>query len=284
MSERRRKEKGHDARERNGDASGGKSEVLTEMSVEATNKMRADLGLPPLIVEDQVDHAAAEEARAKEQQKETEDLREELAKRKRARLAKQSEEESLGLGDKLTSVVGGSAADWLARSRQIHEQLEKDKKIQTQKEKEEKKKKVVKQEVNDPGYHPDQLAGLKVKHGAEEFVEGKDTILTLADSYIVKHVDGQERLDEDEDVLENLNLIDEQKRKRNEDRKKKKIGYDVHDEKGATVLLAQYEPEKDYVGEMRLGTAAQHLADIRAKLREDLEEKKTGSRGWDRRS
>jgi len=56
--------------------------------------------------------------------------------------------------------------------------------------------------------------------------------------------------------------------------KKKKSGYDVHDERGATVLLAQYEPEKDHVGEMRLGTVAEHTAAIRAKLRADLEEKR----------
>jgi len=99
-------------------------------------------------------------------------------------------------------------------------------------------------------------------------------ILTLQDRFIVKEVDGIEKIDDEEDILENVNMVDEQKRKRNEDRKKKKSGYDVHDERGATVLLAQYEPEKDHVGEMRLGTVAEHTAAIRAKLRADLEEKR----------
>jgi len=118
-----------------------------------------------------------------------------------------------------------------------------------------------------------------VVHNEEDFHEGQEVILTLADSFIVKDIEGIEKLNEEEDILENATLRDEQKRKRNEDRKKKKTGYDVHDEKGATVLLAQYEPEKDYVGEMRIGTSAQHLADIRAKLRADLEEKENDEQG-----
>jgi len=48
-------------------------------------------------------------------------------------------------------------------------------------------------------------------------------ILTLQDRFIVKEVDGIEKIDDEEDILENLNMVDEQKRKRNEDRKKKEI-------------------------------------------------------------
>jgi len=277
MSHRHRRD-GIDLQQRDGSGDvpegQGKSEVITQMSIDDTNKMREQLGLPPLNIQEEPHNRAADEARARQEQRETDDLREDLARRKKARLEKQLEGESLG--DQLTKTVGGSAADWIARSRQIQEEKDKEEKLAKEEKKKKKKEvKVKKEEIEEETYTPEHLAGLKVKHNAEEFEEGKHVILTLQDRFIVKEVDGIEKIDDEEDILENVNMVDEQKRKRNEDRKKKKkSGYDVHDERGATVLLAQYEPEKDHVGEMRLGTVAEHTAAIRAKLRADLEEKR----------
>jgi len=98
--------------------------------------MREQLGLTPLNVETEQDNRVAEEARARQEKKETDEMREELAKRKKARLEKSNSGESLG--DQLTkSVAGGSAADWTSRSRQLEEEKEK----QKQQAKEQKKKK-----------------------------------------------------------------------------------------------------------------------------------------------
>jgi len=275
MSHRHRRDGNDQQRDGSGDVpeGQGKSEVITQMSIDDTNKMREQLGLPPLNIQEEPHNRAADEARARQEQRETDDLREDLARRKKARLEKQLEGESLG--DQLTKTVGGSATDWIARSRQLQDEKDKAEKLAKEEKKKKKKEvKVKKEEIEEETYTPDHLAGLKVKHNAEDFEEGKHVILTLQDRFIVKEVDGIEKIDDEEDILENLNMVDEQKRKRNEDRKKKKSGYDVHDERGATVLLAQYEPEKDYIGEMRLGTVAEHTAAIRAKLRADLEEKR----------
>eukprot|EP00808_Paulinella_micropora_P026024 g1617.t1 len=122
-------------------------------------------------------------------------------------------------------------------------------------------------------YTCEDLAGLKVKHNMDQFTEGNETVLTLKDRSILEYKDGNLVLDRDEDELENIQMREEERRKTIEDRKKGKLEYSAHDEENAEKLLAQYDEEKDYAGEMRIGQAPKSKAEsekaqeaIRARL------------------
>lgn len=65
-------------------------------------------------------------------------------------------------------------------------------------------------------------AGLTVGHSKEDFVDGTQTILVLADKDV---------LDEDqEEVLINPNLVDKERLKRNLENKKKKTNYNPYED------------------------------------------------------
>ncbi len=85
------------------------------------------------------------------------------------------------------------------------------------------------------------LTGLTVEHKTETFREGRDTILTLKDSRI---------LDEEDDVLVNLNMIADEKAKKNVELKKKPSynpyeGLDEEEdlERTAPTVLKKYDEE-----------------------------------------
>ena len=110
------------------------------------------------------------------------------------------------------------------------------------------------------------LRGLKVEHDRDTISEGKVVVLTLKDQNI---------LDENEDVLVNVNMVDEERYKKNNEVKKQKPGYqpfeeEVMDEFGLPKnksLLAKYDSEID--GDKRdsfvLGKAGDEEAKQRAK-------------------
>lgn len=86
------------------------------------------------------------------------------------------------------------------------------------------------------------LKGLQVNHDMDSFQEGKTVILTLKDDDI---------LAEKDDVLVNVNMIDDEKFKKNVENKKKKILYNAYDveeiDKYGNLkkksLLSQYDEE-----------------------------------------
>lgn len=96
-------------------------------------------------------------------------------------------------------------------------------------------------------YNDKNLKGLRVEHDVDSFAEERDVILTLKDKGV---------LDEDsEDVLVNVNMIDNEKYKKNLENKKKKIVYNAYEEEefdkyGNPIeksLLAQYDETIDGV-------------------------------------
>jgi len=203
------------------------------------------MGLAPLAQQTQEDIAAEQaqyreaeaEARRKAEQAETEALRAELAARKQKRADAAKLESVPSLGAALSSVSGGSAADWVNRSRQIG--MSEAAKAHALKQAQ------LKKEQAKADYHSSELRGLKVKHSSEQFSEGESVILTLKDTTILKGGFGSDGVNDEEDVLENLQLSEAEKMARAQDSKQraKQAAYDVYGE--ANVLLEQYEDEQE---------------------------------------
>ena len=107
------------------------------------------------------------------------------------------------------------------------------------------------------------LKGLAIGHKADSFKEGHQIVLTLRDNDV---------LNDDEDVLENVNMLDDEKAAKNVDNKHKKPDYkpyddDEFDEFGIlkkSSLLSKYDeeiegPKKDV---FRIGRTAQDNKEI----------------------
>lgn len=65
------------------------------------------------------------------------------------------------------------------------------------------------------------LKGLRVEHDIDNFSEGKSVVLTLKDKDVLD--------EEEDDVLVNVNLVDDEKYKKNIENKKKKNPYNAYD-------------------------------------------------------
>ncbi|XP_017476070.1 PREDICTED: U4/U6.U5 tri-snRNP-associated protein 1 [Rhagoletis zephyria] len=229
------------------------------LSIEETNKLRAKLGLKPLEVDSgptkpsSSSAAAAVEAKKvapgeKElssykdewgeflhkpasnlkEKAEAEKLREKLKQKKEKRFLEDqlSRIRTLGESDEETDDV----SKWVSRNRQAVDE----------KRKAEKRAKMIEEMdaefgVNDlvekekaaarrKAYSDKHLKGLRVEHDMNEFTEGKTVILTLKDKGV---------LDEEDDTLVNVNLIDEERYRKNIANKKQNplsYGYNVYEE------------------------------------------------------
>lgn len=69
-------------------------------------------------------------------------------------------------------------------------------------------------------YTDKNLKGMRVEHDVEDISEGKSLILTLKDKDV---------LDEEDDVLVNVNMLDDERYKKNLENKKKKNPYNAYD-------------------------------------------------------
>jgi U4/U6.U5 tri-snRNP-associated protein 1 len=265
-----------------GAASGDVKATVTESngeiscSIEETNRIRALLGLKPLKLDGSAGSSNVlnqearsvenfhkqkeEEQRAKEEQ----ELRERIEDAK-ARRYVQAKFEGRGLGE-----VGGdadetkllSAAEWASRSR-AKEQAERERK---KREAEEAARRLDEEERlllagggaggRKPAYSSSDLRGLQVQHGAEDFNVGETIILTLADTAILRRNEHGKvvGVNEEVDVLENVNMTEEERRKLNEKIKKRAkmpvySGYDDAEfAEGATPgsrpsILSHYDKE-----------------------------------------
>ncbi len=123
-------------------------------------------------------------------------------------------------------------------------------------------------------YSSKDLKGLTVAHKADALKEGQQIVLTLKDKEI---------LDEDEDVLENVNIVDDEKANKNIENKLKRPEYKPYDEPEfdefgilkKNTLLSKYDeeiegPKKD---SFKLGISATDRANelelIRLKLKQE---------------
>ena len=175
------------------------------MTIEETNKLRAKLGLAPLeMTSDKANddgrilgsdgtrfhHKPAENIT---ESKKSEKIRAKLEKRKKKR----------DIDSKLSKVKGLGESDgeddiksWVQRSRKIHKAKAKaeakEAAIRAREAEMEEERKIIEEEARNKAYSGNALAGLTVKHDIDRFGEGRDVILTLADSKILEEEKGSE--------------------------------------------------------------------------------------------
>ncbi|XP_053957821.1 U4/U6.U5 tri-snRNP-associated protein 1 [Anastrepha ludens] len=229
------------------------------LSIEETNKLRAKLGLKPLEVDSgptkpsSTSIAAAAEAKKVQpgekelsaykdewgeflhkpaanlkDKAEAEKMREKLKQRKEKRFLENQLARIRTLGE--SDEEADDVSKWVSRSRRaVDEKREAEKRARMIEEMDaefgvndlvEKEKDAARRKA----YNDKHLKGLRVEHDMNEFTEGKTVILTLKDKGV---------LDEDEDALVNVNLIDEERYRRNIENKKQNplsYGYNVYEE------------------------------------------------------
>ncbi|XP_065199824.1 U4/U6.U5 tri-snRNP-associated protein 1 isoform X2 [Planococcus citri] len=278
------------------------SSAEASLSIEETNKIRLKLGLKPLDV------SSAKPQENDKEKKETfggtdmgefvhkpaeniatktfnEKLKEKIALKREKRLLEQKLAKVKTLGDEDDS--DDDVSKW----------VEKNRKIVNEKEQAEKKAKELDalDEVFGIGdlieedkrvqkrfmYTSKDLKGLKVGHSTENFVEGRDVILTLEDKGI---------LEDEEDTLVNVNIQDDERYKKNIDRRKRKPGYNAYDDSAELEeellddkkkVLTKYDEEID--GEkkssFKLGVNAKMEEEARKEaIRKKLQERQIGKR------
>ncbi|CAH1128714.1 unnamed protein product [Ceutorhynchus assimilis] len=237
------------------------------LSIAETNRLRAKIGLKPL----EVGGSDASTSGKKDDGKKKDDLGEfyhkpaenwaDKAQRDKIRNRLAEHKEKRQLHSKLAKVktLGESDSDddvsnWVDRNRNSEKaKMEADKRAKMLEELDaqfgigEVIEQEQKQRRNQQYTYKD-LRGLRVDHDVDTFAEEKQVILTLKDTGV---------LDDEDDVLVNVNMIDNEKYKKNVENKKKKVLYNAYedqeyDEYGIPKeksLLAQYDEEID--GEKR---------------------------------
>ncbi|TFK28118.1 SART-1 protein [Coprinopsis marcescibilis] len=220
------------------------------ISLEETNKIRISLGLKPLTddkaPEDKEKVAEDNYAKVREQEvkdRETKKIQDRIAKvRNRRELNSSLKGATLGDADGEDDTL-----KWIKRSKKKEKELAK----KRQQELEEMDK------AAQDEYSERDLAGLKVSHDFDDLGEGEDRILTLKDSRI---------LDNEEDELQNFEMAEEERRKKNQDLRIKRREYTGYDDdefvEGAQGLmkrsiLSKYDEEIEgsKQTEFRLGSS-----------------------------
>jgi U4/U6.U5 tri-snRNP-associated protein 1 len=223
--------------------------AVESLSINETNKLRASLGLPPLrdnkapvkneneggpevddgkegkaIPNSEVRHKPAINLKEKSQ---TEQMREKLNQRrlKRQQEAKLMSVSTLGASDDVDDT-----SKWLQRQKKKakeRKQADRRAKVLAEMDDEFGVGNIVNEDtIKDKAkqYGSQSLAGMKVEHSANKFLDGKTVILTLKDADI---------LDEDlKDTLVNVNMIDDERVDKNKDniKKVKAGGYNPYDQ------------------------------------------------------
>ena len=234
------------------------------MSLEETNRVREKLGLKPLRVGEsdrakrqrEAEEAAHAARRDAEKSKETAEIA--------ARIAAAKERRQMDARNRATAQLGEAddAEDdlsaWVSKSRDI----ELKEKLEAKRKAEELARKLAEQdddfedsESDDDGetrpkkslgdmYTSEALAGLRVRHGADEVAEGETVVLTLKDSSILDET--RTGVNDEGDELENVLLAEEKRRKRAraEATKRPANPFAEEDENDKT-LLGKYDEKKE---------------------------------------
>ncbi|KAH9935252.1 SART-1 protein [Amylocystis lapponica] len=233
------------------------------ISLEETNKIRISLGLKPLTDDSAPANDKEKEAAdnyARQREKET---KEREAKKVQERIAKVKNRRELNAKLKGTT-LGDAEGDedtlkWIKKNKKREKELAK-----KRQEELENMDKVFQDE-----YTEKDLAGLKVSHDFEAMEEGEDRILTLKDSRI---------LDNEEDELQNVEIAEDEKTKKNNESKIKRrdyTGYDDDEFAPGTEgikrsLLAKYDDflEGPKETDFRLGSTSNSIQVKRAQQEE----------------
>ncbi|XP_050535297.1 U4/U6.U5 tri-snRNP-associated protein 1 [Daktulosphaira vitifoliae] len=231
------------------------------LSIEETNKLRAKLGLKPLQVDnigttknrdDGLQVIAGDEgefvhkpAASITERNRIDKIKTKIAERKQKRLI---ESKMLNVKKLADSDSEEDAVSWVQKTKNIQEEREKAKKKAQELEEMDDVfgvgdliQESTKNEMSNL-YSSKHLKGLEVQHSMDQFLEGKDVILTLQDKDV---------LAEDPDVLVNVNMIDDENYKLNIDRRKQRSNYSGYDEleemdvDKPSLVLSKYDEEID---------------------------------------
>ncbi|EFX76024.1 hypothetical protein DAPPUDRAFT_306323 [Daphnia pulex] len=249
----------------------------TSISIEETNRIRAELGLKPLEIggensnveastEKKDVHVPAENLREK---KATEELRRKLDERREKRQIEQKLAQVRTLAH-TTADDDDNAVSWVEKSRRIQKEKEEaNKRAKMLEEMDEAfgvgdmlTTELIKQKAK--AYTSRDLRGIKVEHDREMIAEGKEVVLTLKDQNI---------LQEEGDVLVNVNLVDIERYKKNNEIKKQRPGYQPYEEEEVDelglpkpkLLLAKYDTEIE--GEKHDSFVLGKIGDEEAKMK-----------------
>ncbi|KAL8668412.1 MAG: hypothetical protein Q9168_006955 [Polycauliona sp. 1 TL-2023] len=230
------------------------------LSVQEANKIRAAIGLKPLPVpgadsgptfkNDKADQSSSDgeeestlesrQAQGYDNWKKLQDEQDAKAKReakneaiKKARDAarKFSKLEGKGLGEAEEAADLDTKA-WLLQQKKRQRKLERERLRKLEKELEEREQAA--------DHTAEDLAGVKVAHGLDDFENGGEQILTLKDAGILEN-------EEEGDELENQEMKEREALQDRMDVKKKKPVYDPHatDEAGESTILKHYDETID---------------------------------------
>nr|XP_015910783.2 U4/U6.U5 tri-snRNP-associated protein 1 isoform X2 [Parasteatoda tepidariorum] len=206
------------------------------LSISETNKLRAKLGLKPLEVDNdipgiedadkEISKPAAEifvKTENINEKKKSEALRKKLKVTKAKRKIENKLRNTKGIA--VSDSEDESAASWVIKHQKLlqeKEAAEKRAKLLEEMDKEFGVGALVEKEFDKKEvYSAHNLKGLTIAHAISSFQEGRDAILTLKDKGV---------LEEEDDVLENVNIIDNEKYAKNVENKKKKPDYRPYEE------------------------------------------------------
>jgi len=167
--------------------------VVLELSVDASNELRAKLGLKPLSMmqKNEPEHKPAQN------EGEIQELRERIEREKLKRQVQKGITSTFGTETLSGETTTNDAFTWAQKMKQQQQQTGDDK---------EKKKKKKTRKLLGRNYDEEDLQGMNVGHTVSEFEIGSTTILTLADTSLLHD---NENDDEAQPQLENVNLADQ---------------------------------------------------------------------------
>jgi U4/U6.U5 tri-snRNP-associated protein 1 len=201
------------------------SDGTMSLSIEETNALRIKIGLKPLQ-ETKTEKKLSENESHKPAQKQVdvEDIKSRIEKAKWLRKERELKRVKT-LGESSEEDSEEDAASFVEKSRKLEKekQLAKEKMKKLQQEEEERESNAV------------DLTGMIIAHDQDSFSE-TPIILTLADKGI---------MDEGEDELENINMMEDEKRIYNKKQEKRSFSYNVYDsiDNPDSALLNQYDNE-----------------------------------------
>lgn len=266
----------------------GDGKAHDSLSIEETNRLRAKLGLKPLQL-DTPAPSSENDGKFKNEnteggtdmgefvhkpatniadQKKGEKIRQRITERKERRVIEKKLSAVKPLGEESDSDEDAKA--WVVKSRL--KEMERKKAEERAKLLEELDQEfgigdLVEEEIRKDkreAYTAKDLRGLKVEHSLEGFEEGSAVILTLKDKEILDEKDG--------DVLVNVNMLDNERYKKNVELRKKKPGYDAYEEvddpDARRDVLEKYNEEIEgaKVESFSIGEEADQLKKIKQKL------------------
>lgn len=241
------------------------------LSIEETNKLRAKLGLKPLQLDDGASSSSSKKKTSAEGEpmhkdewgefvhKPANNISEKLqAEKLREKFRQNKEKRALEEKMKRVKTLGESDEDddiskWVDTSREkekLKAEAQRRAKILEEMDNEFGVGDLVQEETRRERkkiYSDKNLKGLKVDHDLDAFTEGKSVILTLKDTDVLDEETG--------DTLENVNMVDDERYRKNIDNKKlnpNQYGYNVYDEEvdefGNPIdrgILGKYDEEID---------------------------------------